>query len=90
MRISAGSRNLMEGYLTGIEKRFKGARSSGLIPVRKLRPDCSPSDPHVSCWGLVFGSSLNPAAAEVFERFANENAFPPPGEHAEMQPEPQN
>lgn len=88
VRISAGSQNVMESYLTSIEKRFKGARSSGLVSVRKLRPDCPPNDPRSSCWGLVFGSNLNPAAAEVFERFANENGFPPPGQRAEIEPEP--
>jgi hypothetical protein len=90
VRISAGSRNVMESNLNNIDARFKGARSSGLVSVRPLRHDCPPDDPHVSCWGLVFGSNLNPAAAEVFERFANENGFPPAGQHAELEPEPQN
>jgi hypothetical protein len=89
VRICAGSKNDMESYLTRIEASFKGARSSGLVSVRQLRADCSPNDPHVSCWGLVFGSNLNPAAAEVFERLADENGFPPPGQHAYMQPESQ-
>lgn len=91
VRISAGSRSVMDANLTGIQKKFRGASSSGLLSVRKLRPDCPADDPRVNCWALVFGSNLNPAAAEVFERFANENGFPPPGpppQRAEMQPEP--
>lgn len=87
VRIAAGSKADMERYLTAIERSFRGARSGGLVSVRKLRPDCPADDPRVSCWGLAFGGNLNPAAAEVFERFANENGFPPPGQHAFMQPE---
>ncbi|MBW4025895.1 MAG: hypothetical protein HIU93_00680 [Acidobacteria bacterium] len=87
VRISAGSKSEMERFLTRIEKRFQGARSSGLVKVRELRNNCSPNDLTVSCWGLVFGNNLNPAAAEVFERFANENGFPPPGQRAEIMPE---
>jgi hypothetical protein len=87
VRISAGSQNVIQGYLTSIERRFKGTGSSGLVSIRKLRPDCPPDDPHASCWGLIFGSNLNLAAAEVFERFANENGFPPPGQRAEIEPE---
>ena len=90
VRISAGSKSDMERFLTGIEKRFQGAGSSGLVTVRELRKDCPPDDPHVSCWGLVFGDNLNPAAAEVFGRFANENGFPPPGQRAEIMPEARN
>lgn len=90
VRISAGSKSDMERFLTGIEKRFQGAGSSGLVTVRELRKNCPADDPHVACWGLVFGNHLNPAAAEVFERFANENGFPPPGQRAEIIPEARN
>jgi hypothetical protein len=89
VRISAGSRRVMESNLSAIEKKFSGAGTSGLVLVRALRPGCPADDLRVNCWGLVFGGNLNPAAAEVFERFANENGFPPPGQHAEMQIEPQ-
>jgi hypothetical protein len=88
VRISAGSKASMEQYLTGIETNFKGARSSELVSVRPLRKDCPPDDAKVSCWALVFGSNLNPAAAEVFERFADENNFPPAKQSAQMKVQP--
>ena len=88
VRIAVGPKSVMDDYLAGIEQKFKGAGSSGLLAVRPRRPDCNPEDQHASCYVLVFGSNLTPAAAEVFERFANENGFPPPDEHAYMEPEP--
>jgi hypothetical protein len=90
VRISAGSRDTMEKYRKAIERRFKVAQSNSLLSVRPLRPNCPPDDPQVNCWGLVFGSNLNLAAAEVFARFANESGFPPEKQHAELEPESRN
>jgi hypothetical protein len=88
VRIAAGPKSVLDGYLEGIEQKFKGAGSNGLLAVRPRHSNCNPDDQHASCYELIFGSHLTPAAAEVFERFANENGFPPPNEHAYMEPEP--
>ena len=88
VRLAAGSKNDMEHSLGAIESRFRGAHLSGLVAVRSLRPGCSEVDPKAGCWGLVFGSHLTLAAAEVFARFANENGFPPPQQHSVIMPEP--
>ena len=83
VRIAAGkTREELEGYLRSIEKRFKGAKSSGLVTIREPVP---PS----SWYYLVFGQQLDLVAAEVFKRLADAHRFPPQGDVAAIVPEPE-
>ena len=81
VRIAADmSRQSLEPYLTAIERQFKGARSSGLVVIREPRPGSRNFE-------LIFGSGLDVAAAEVFQRLATLHSFHP-GQVIQILPEP--
>jgi hypothetical protein len=82
VRIAADtSKARLEGYLRDIDKKFGGAKSSGLVSIRDPRPGSA-------LYTLIFGSGLDVAAAEVFQRLANSHHFPPDSQIAEIEPEP--
>jgi hypothetical protein len=82
VRIAADTvRDRLERYQRAIENQFKGARESGLVVIRDPKSGSRNFE-------LVFGNHLDVAAAEVFQRLANSNGFPPAGQGATIQPEP--
>ena len=81
VRIAADtSRERLEPYLAAIERQFRGARSSGLVGIREPRPGSRNFE-------LTFGSGLDVAAAEAFQRLATLHGFHP-GQVIPILPEP--
>ena len=91
-RLSAGHRyyvqiaadtsaDRLKPFLDRIQQQFPGAKASGLVSIRKPVP---PSRNYI----LAFGNGLDLAAAEVFQRLADNHRFPPHDQFAVIQSEP--
>jgi hypothetical protein len=83
VRIAADtSRERLEPYLKAINRQFKGATSSGLVVIVIREPRVGSRN-----FELTFGSGLDVAAAEAFQRLATLHNFHP-GQVIQILPEP--
>lgn len=69
----------LQPFLDAIQNQFPGAKDSGLVSIR-ARPS-KKSNAYI----LAFGNGLDLAAAEVFERLADNLRFPPTGQYARIE-----
>jgi hypothetical protein len=82
VRVAADtSQARLESYLRNLQAAFKGASSSGMVSIQEPKNGSKNYE-------LVFGQGLDMAAAEVFHRLATSHRLPPPGNIANILPEP--